>query len=219
VRGRKVTRLDPAWAFLAFAVAVAAMHHLPTIQGREIGTAIDLFTPPAVVGTAAAALVAAGAPRSVLAFGLLAALLYVDGHGIHLAANDIHSFGVRGEAGERAKFWDERWGHGEWHVGWIGLLVAFCLAERARPDAFAGSRRAAAAAVPLLGFTLFTSMVEGQTWPLVVAGAIGFGAWAAAARRPLVTACAAAFVVAALLVAGWALWQGGVPECSDVWGW
>jgi hypothetical protein len=210
--------LDPERSFLAFAIAVTALHHLPTIDLYELGTAIDLLTPLAVVGTAAALLASAGAPPGVLAVALLAGVLYVDGHGIHLAANDVRGVGVEGAAGDRAYFWDERWGHGEWHLGWLGLLLAFCLAERARPEAFRKSPVAAAAAVPLLGFTLFSSTVEGQTWPLVLAGALGFGVWAAATRRRLLTCCAAAFGFAALLVAGWAAWQGGVPEFSDVWG-
>jgi hypothetical protein len=197
---------------------VAAFHHLPTIARYELGTAVDLLTPLAVAGTSAAVLVASRAPPRVLALALAAGVLYVDGHGIHLAANDIRGVGTRvaGAAGDRAFFWDERWGHGEWHLGWIGLLLAFCLAERARPEAFS-RRPSLGAAVPLLGFTLFSSTVEGQTWPLLLLGLAGFGAWAVAARRPLVASCAAAFAFAALLLAGWALWQGGVPEFSDVW--
>lgn len=209
--------LDPERAFLAFAVAVAAFHHLPTIEELDVGTALDLLTPLAVVGAAATLLLAADAPRPPLAVAFVAALLYVDGHGIHLAANDIRDHGILGQGADRAYFWDEQLGHIEWHLGWFGLLLAFCLAERARPGIVRGGPTASIAVLPL-GFTLFSSSVEGQTWPLMLAAGLGFGAWAAVARRPLLVRCGAAFGLATLLVAGWAVWQGGVPEFTDVWG-
>ena len=210
-------RVDRQRAFFAFALAVAAFHHLPTIDALGLGTVLDLLTPLAVVGTAAAVLLSERAVPSALAVGLVAALMYVDGHGIHLAANAINEADPAGEAGRRAEFWDERFGHAEWHLGWFGLLLAFCLAERARPQALSG-RALAAGSVAALGFTFFTSTVEGQTWPLMLAAGAAFAAWAGIARRPLLVQCAAAFAVAAALVAIWALWQGGVPEFTEVWG-
>jgi hypothetical protein len=209
-------RLDRKRAFLAFALAVLAFHHLPTIDLLNLGVGIDLLTPLAVVGTAAAVLLAERTSPLPLAVGFVAALLYVDGHGIHLSANAITGAHPTGEAGDRAEFWDERFGHIEWHLGWFGLMLAFCLAERARPGPPPG-RATTAVAVAALGFTLFTSTVEGQTWPLMLAAGAAFVAWAAVARRPLLARCAAAFALAALLVGGWALWQGGVPEFTEVW--
>ena len=210
-------RLDRQRAFLAFALAVLAFHHLPTIDVLNLGILIDFFTPLAVVGAAAAVLFAERPPPLALAVGLVAALAYVDGHGIHLSANAINGADPTGEAGDRAEFWDERFGHTEWHLGWFGLLVAFCLAERGRPARLT-DRRSAAVAVAALGFTLFTSTVEGQTWPLMLGAGAAFVVWAAAARRPLLVQCASAFALAAALVGAWALWQGGVPEFTDVWG-
>jgi hypothetical protein len=209
--------LDRGRAFLAFALAVLAFHHLPTIDVLKAGIVIDFFTPLAVVGTAAAVLLAVRTPPPPLVVGFVAALAYVDGHGIHLSANAINGADPSGEAGDRAEFWDERFGHIEWHLGWFGLILACCLAERAAPGRPPG-RIASALAVGALGFTLFTSTVEGQSWPLMLAAGALFVAWALAERRPLLTRCAAAFALAALLVAVWALWQGGVPEFTDVWG-
>jgi hypothetical protein len=208
-------RLDRRRAFVAFGLAVLAFHHLPTIDLLNLGIAIDLLTPLAVVG-AAAALLADRASPLPLVVGVLAALLYVDGHGIHLSANAINGADPTGRAGDRAEFWDERFGHIEWHLGWFGLLLAFCLAERARPGPPPGPV-ASAIAVAALGFTLFTSTVEGQTWPLMLAAGSAFIAWAVVARSPLLVRCAAAFALAATLVAVWALWQGGVPEFTEVW--
>jgi hypothetical protein len=209
-------RVDRQRAFVVFALAVLAFHHLPTIDLVRLGILIDLFTPLVVVGAAAAVLLAERPHPLVVAFAFVAAVAYVEGHGIHLAANAINGAEPVGEAGRRAEFWDERFGHVEWHLGWFGLLLAFCLAERARPGAWPRLRRAALP-VAALGFTLFTSTVEGQTWPLLLAAGAGFAGWAALARRPLLTQCAAAFGLAAALIGVWALWQGGVPEFTDVW--
>ena len=216
MRGRKDTRLDPERAFLAFALAIAAFHHLPTIDLLNLGILIDLFTPFAIVAASAALLLALRAPLGAVVVAVAAAVLYVAGHGVHLSANAINGALPTGEAGRRAEFWDERFGHIEWHLGWFGLLLAFCLAERARPVALPAGR-AAALAVVALGVTLFTSCVEGQTWPLMLAATLGFAAWAAVSRRPLVSRCAASFALAALLVAAWAVWQRGVPEFTEVW--
>lgn len=209
-------RLDRQRAFVAFAVAVLAFHHLPTIDVLDLGIVIDLFAPLAVVATAAAVLLADRPSRPALAVGFVAALAYVEGHGIHLAANAINAADPVGEAGRRTEFWDERFGHVLWHLGWFGLLLAFCLAERDHPGPWPGTR-AAAIPVAALGVTLFTSCVEGQTWPLLLAAGAGFVAWAVVRRRPLVTQCAAAFALAAALIAVWAIWQGGVPEFTEVW--
>ena len=220
MRGRKGAeplRLDRERAFFAFALALLAFHHLPTIDLLNLGIVIDTWTPLAVVGTAAVLLLAEPPPRIALIVGFLAALAYVDGHGVHLAANAINGADPTGEAGARAEFWDERFGHIQWHLGWFGLILAACLAERA------GSRARfdpvlSAVAVAALGFTLFTNTVEGQTWPLMLGAAALFVGWAALARRPLLTRCAASFALAAALVGVWAIWQGGVPEFTDVWG-
>jgi hypothetical protein len=217
MRSRKVTAADPERLFLAFAVAVAAFHHLPTIGAFDLGVVVDLLTPLAVVGTAALLLFAVGAAPLPIAVAVVAALLYTDGHGIHLAANDINNLDPTGRVADRVEFWDERFGHTEWHLGWFGLILSFCLAERARGGGVRAGRIADIAVLPL-GFTLFTSTVEGQTWPLMLLAGLGFCAWAVARRRPLLVRCAAAFALAALLVAVWAIWQGGVPEFTDVWG-
>jgi hypothetical protein len=203
---------------LWFAAAVSVFHHLPTLLGDTVGSWVDLLTPFAVVPAAALALVAIGPRPLPLAVALVAALLYVDGHGIHLAANDIAHEPLGGSARDVTDFWDERLGHAEWHLGWFGLVLAVCLAERGRRGQVrVGGRGEAAATALLLGFTLFTNTVEGQTWPATLLVGIGFAAWALAARRPLLTRSAAAFGVAAALIGGWAVWQGGVPEFTEVW--
>jgi hypothetical protein len=207
-----VTAVPPERALLAFAASVFAFHHLPSVAG-DAGEWVDLATPFAVVGSAAVLLAALRAPTSALFVAFLAALLYVDGHGIHLAANSIAEESPTGEAERLAHFWDEDFSHVEWHLGWIGLIGAFCLAERtsARPL----RPRARLAASILLGVTLFTNTVEGGTWWLQLVAAGFFVAWAARERRPLLLTAAAAFVVATALTGVWAAWQGGVPQFSE----
>jgi hypothetical protein len=199
-------------AFLGFVAAVFLFHHLPALSGPA-GDWIDLLTPFAVI-TAAVGVLAAGAPTpAAVVVAFAAALLYVDGHGIHLAANSVDNAHPVGHAHRVAHFWDERFGHFEVLAGWLGLLAAFCMAEgrRARLDV-----RIAVPTVALLGFTFFTSTVEGGTWFVFLPATLPFLVWAGRSRRPLIVCTAAAMVVAAVLTAIWAIWQGGVPQFSQV---
>jgi hypothetical protein len=213
-------RLLPEAALLALAAAFAVFHHLPSASG-EAGDFVDLVTPLAVVGTAALVLASVRAGPAAVALALLAGVLYVDGHGIHLAANSIGHEALTGNAEDVTRFWDETFGHIEWHLGWILLLAAVAAAE-ALSGVPRGSRPTsyplAGATVMLLGFTLFTSTVEGGTWWLAVGATAVFLVWVVRTPRPMLVTAAGAFALASLLMAGWAIWQGGIPQFSDV-GW
>ena len=204
-------------ALVAFALAVAVFHHVPAVGG-SLGDWIDLATPFAVVGAAALVVLGLGAWGAGLWVAVAAGIAYVDGHGLHLAANSIRAEEPAGEVERVAYFWDERFSHWEWHLGLLGLLVAFCLAEPwARPPV-RGSFAQATLVAALLGFTLFTSTVEGQTWWLLPPAASVLALWALWRPRPVLDACAGALVLACILLAGWAAWHRGVPEFSDL-GW
>lgn len=204
-------------ALVGFALAVAVFHHTPAVGG-DVGDWIDLATPFVVVGAAAAVLVSFGARGPALGLAVAAAVAYVDGHGLHLSANSIRAEEPTGDVERVAYFWDERFSHWEWHVGLLGLVLAFCLAEPwARPAVRSTALQEALVTV-LLGVTLFTSTVEGQTWWLLPPAAAFLGVWAFVTPRPALRACAGAVVLAALLLAGWAAWHRGVPEFSDL-GW
>jgi hypothetical protein len=204
---------NASFALVAFAVAVALFHHLPSFAGDTAGDWVDLFTPFAVVG-AAALVLWRRVPTPALVVAIVGAILYVDGHGIHLAANSIRHEDLTGDAEDVAHFWDEDWGHIEWHLGLFVLIGAFCLAERWRPVRV--DVRAGVLAALLLGWTFFTSTVEGGTWWLELAATAVFVPWAVLARRPLVATYAAAFALCALMIGVWAVWQGGVPQFSEV---
>jgi hypothetical protein len=194
---------------LVFAAATFVLHIGPGVAG-DAGTWMDLVTPFVVVGAALWALLGAEADRRVLVLAFLAAVAYVDGHGIHLSANDIGHI----ERSGRQHFWDEEFGHAEWHLGWIGLLAALAWAAREeRPQLGRG-----AAAAGLLGFALFTSTVEGGSWWLTLAAAPLFAVWALARPLPARTTIAAALLLATALIAAWAVLQDGVPQFSEV-GW
>jgi hypothetical protein len=199
---------DESRTLLAFAVAVFVFHHLPSLAGGTAGDWIDLLTPFAVIGTAAF-VIGRGAGTIALVASVVGAVLYVDGHGIHLAANSIGHDELTGDAKDVTHFWDEEWGHFEWHLGLFVLIGAFCLARRERPWL-------PALCAVLLGWTFFTNTVEGGTWWLVLVATAVFVPWAIVAQRPIVVTAAAAFGLAALMIGIWALWHQGMPQFSDV---
>ena len=199
---------------VAFAGAVLIFHLLPALVGGAAADWIDLVTPFVVLGAAAVVFRAVGARGLPVVAAAAAAVLYVDGHGIHLAANSIKHEHPRGDVLRVADFWDEDWGHFEWHLGLFLLVAALCVAAR-------GARvptRDGVATAALLGFTFFTITVEGGTWWLELAAAAAFVPWALRARQPVLSSCAGAFVLGAALIGIWAVWHGGVPEFSDI-GW
>ncbi len=212
--------MTPDRWFLAFAAAVFVFHQLPAFAGAPAGDVIDLLTPIAVAGTSAGLILAFGAPRVAVIVVLVAALLYVHGQGIHLAANSIHNEDPVGDAEHITYFWDERFSHYEALVGWLGLVGAFCLAELAAPARPMGKGILLSASV-LLGWTFFSSTVEGQTWLLYLVATAGLGWWALRERRqgrepgPLMRAAVVGFAIGALLIGVWAIINGGVPEFSD----
>jgi hypothetical protein len=199
-------------AFLAFAAVFFVFHQLPSVLFTDRGeAAIDVLTPFAVAAATVAVMLALDAPRGPVLIAVFAGVLYVHGHGVHLAANSIHNEGAQGDV---VFFWDERFSHVEAVLGWFGLIAAFCLAERVAPRCVRTSPALLAVAALVLGWTFFTSTVEGQTWWLELAATAVFGIAALRAPRPLLRAAAGAFAVGAALIAVWAIWHGGVPEFS-----
>ena len=208
----------PARGFAALALAVGVFHHVPAYTG-DTGTWIDLATPFVVAAAVVYGL--RGAPRAAVIVAAAALVLYVDGHGIHLAANAIGHEDA-GAAEDTRDFWDEHWGHAEWHLGWLGLLAALSLADRPRG---AENSEVRGGGVPLLvaavimGWTLFTSTVEGQDWWLALGAAPVFVAWTVVRRgSSVLVASAVATLVCAGLIGIWAAWQSGVPQFSEL-GW
>jgi hypothetical protein len=163
---------------------------------------------------------------------LILSVLWVDAHGVHLAANaigDALSSGTERDAfyatppGDLDHFLDEGLGHWEWHLAWAGLTALVVLA------ALRSSARAAAAGwtLPSLGgaihgatFMLVTT--EGGTATLlgIPLSIIVLGVTAARLRTGRHDAALRFFAVASLttlmLYAGWAAANGGrlVEPCE-----
>jgi len=197
------------WTALC-AVAYNVMHHLGALPGG-LGSAgggtrwvdwIDLLTPYAVAGTALAALAAAGTDRRGWWTALVGAGVYVQGHGVHLAANSISN--VRGDAAP-TYLWDEVLGHWIWYAGAALLVVALTRAVRPRVTPVGVGLALAT------GLTWTTNALEGTTAVGSLAVAIGLTATAAQRRDRLLLL---AFGTSAVLLATYGLYYGGFPAPS-----
>ena len=213
------TRSATSRWLVAFGVAIVVGQHLGALPGG-LGSAggatlwvdwIDLLTPYAVVGTALAALASAGTtPRGWLLAGV-GAIAYVQGHGLHLAANSIGN--ARGDAAP-VHLWDEVMGHWVWYAGLALLLVALVPAAR---DAGVRAPVLGLLLAAGVGSTWATNALEGGTAVASLAVAVGLSVWGWRLRahgtgRLLL----AAFLLAVLVLGGWGLLQGGFPAPSEV---
>jgi hypothetical protein len=208
-----------AWSLeqrlLAFAIVVAVGHHVGEEfkwlgelgdTGTRWADWIDLAVPYLVVGSAVAVMARAGTDRlGWVALGL-GAVVYTQGHGIHLAGNSVDN----ATGGRVAHLWDERVGHWIWYVG-LSLLVAVLV--RALPPVRL-SVWAGVGAV-LAGFTWFDNTVEGGVPYLGIAVAIVAGGYA---WRRRVVPVAAAYALSLVLLITWGIWRQGFPEFSQL-GW
>jgi hypothetical protein len=207
------------WLVL-LAVGYAVSHHVGTLFTGlgDVGSTqtrwadwIDLATPYVVTGAAGGALRAARASRLAWTVFWFAAVLYTQGHGIHLAANSVGNVAP----GEPAYLWDEHVGHYLWYTGFALLVatLAATLAER-RPRGGVGAHLLAL----LVGFTNFTNSVEGQTPILGIVVAVLFLGWGFVTRDGLGRLLLTAYGFSLLLFAAFGIWQGGFPEFSEL-GW
>jgi hypothetical protein len=217
----------PAFA-LAFAVLIMGPCvlgiPLPGYPHMAVADALDLFTPVVLLPLYGRLLYEAhGVPSArVGAAFLVLAALWVEGQGIHLAANSLGHH-VNDAAPEALRslvyFYDEGLSHALWHSGVMGLS-ALCM--------WPGGRALAhdALGVPLAcsvvyGFTYFCMVIEGATAVVGVPFAVGAAlvalrSRASLARRPVPLFFAAGYAFASLLFLVWGVWWGGLPEFSEV---
>lgn len=207
-----------------FALAVIIGHHVGTIFGPlgEVGAHtewadwVDLATPYAVVGTALGVLLAARAERRAWLVAALGAVVYADGHGIHLAANSVGN--ARGPA-QPVHLWDEVIGHYVWYAGLFLLVAALAVTLVDRPRPGPGAWPLAA----LFGLTAATNGIEGGTpyFTLAVAVAfVGYG-WRHRAGAGVLLLPAYGVTLVALVGWGayWAIAEGrAFPQFSEL-GW
>lgn len=119
------------------ALSYAVVHHLGLLpEGLGDGPDqtrwadwIDLLVPWAVLVPAAFTMRDAPATqRAWLWFGA-GSVLYLTGHGIHLAANSIYN----AHPSDTAHLWDEVVGHAIWYTGAALILAALALTMLGRP--------------------------------------------------------------------------------------
>jgi hypothetical protein len=213
--------VSPVRWLLAFAGGVIVGHHtgfllepLGNVGGIADGETrwsdwIDLILPYVIVGCAGAALAAAATPGRVwLLFGF-AAVLYTQGHGIHLAANSIANVA----SAEPAHLWDEVIGHYLWYGGLAGLVAALGLAlgDLPRPSWSVGLPLAL-----LFGFTVFTNSIEGGTAPLGLLTSAAFLAWGIYRRDRLLALLVPTYGLALVALAVWGTYWLGFPQFSEL---
>ena len=177
---REQRRTTLAWIALLAVIAVG--HHLGTlltglgpvgvVQQADL---VDLLLPYAVVAAAGVALLAVN--RSCQVAGVVGLVLYVQGHGIHLAANSI----AGRQDSPTAFFWDELAGHAIWYAG-LYLIIGALLVGRAVPSRPGPVRLLLSVAV---GVTFATNALGGHAVPLAVGACLVLGVLAVRARQGL----------------------------------
>jgi hypothetical protein len=125
------------------AVAYNLCHHVGSLpgglggagRGTRVADWIDLAAPLLVLLTALLTLVAGPADSTTYALFAVGAVLYAQGHGIHLAANSIGNV----DPGTAAHLWDETVGHLVWYAGaaMVVCSLARTMTGRPRPPAAA----------------------------------------------------------------------------------
>ncbi|MDT7538470.1 MAG: hypothetical protein QOI82_2055 [Actinomycetota bacterium] len=207
-----------------FALAVIIGQHAGVLfkplgsagRGTEWADWIDLLTPYAVIGTALLTLVAAGAERRAWLIAALGAVVYAEGHGIHLAANSVGN--ARGN-GQPVHLWDEVVGHYLWYAGLFLLVTALAMTMADRP-------RPGGAALPLaalVGLTTANNGIEGGTPYFSIAVSLAFVGWGWRHRRGSGLLLVTTYGVAAALMIAWGVYWAvaegrSFPQFSEL-GW
>ena len=200
----------------------------PPYPLMHVADAFDLFTPLVLIPVYWLLFRLAGKhspflPES-LAFMLLAAF-WVEGQGMHLAANSIgHLVGDASvsDAAELTYFYDEQLGHYLWHIGLLGLAALLIYREWRHPAGLITHWGIILPAGFIYGFTIFAATLEGQTAPMslpfVLLLSLIILIWGRKRLRgqPLLAFFFASFLVALIFYTGWGLYWGGLPEFSQV---
>ncbi len=174
---------------------------------------VDLLTPYVVAGPALLALSRVGAGRQSWVLAALGTVAFVQGHGLHLAANSISY--ARGPAAP-VHLWDEVVGHHLWFAGLALLVGVVTLAVR---DVDLGVGPAASSLAALVGLTWAANVIEGGAVPfgVLLAFALAAVGWRLR-RRSAGTLLLVTVAVSLVLIAGYGVWQSGYPQPSEL-GW
>jgi hypothetical protein len=157
----------------------------------------DLVTPLLVLLPSAGLLRCVGGSAKQWMLWLVGAIVYTEGHGLHLAANSI----FHADPGETAHLWDEVVGHLIWYSGfWVIVVVlVFALDKTALPLSPLGVVLAA-----LVGLTHATNAIGADRPVPVIAAVIAIAliAYGLRLRSDAGRYLAASYAVAIVVMAG-----------------
>lgn len=193
-------RVGAGPALLGFGVVVGLTHHvglltepLGTVGSTSWNDWLDLLVPYLVVGSALAVLLSVRPDRIAWGLFVAGAIAYVQGHGLHLAANSV----ANTAPGPTAHVWDEVAGHVIWYGGLALLVVALVRGLSDVPlrvDAWGW-----AAAVGF-GATVGTNAVGGGTIPGSLPVSLAFLAYGLRRRDALGTLLAVTFALGVVVM-------------------
>jgi len=165
---------------------------------------------------------------------LVIAAVWIEGQGIHLAANaigDVYPAGAERDAfyatpgGDLDHWLDEVLSHWLWHIAWVALsflMLALATGQPASGDR-SESRAVSTLAGAISGVVFFFVTTEGETWPLGIVASLVLLAWATSerlrgSRHPIVVFMVVSVAVTLLGYAIWAVrfgWPLAEP-CSVI---
>ena len=198
--------------------------------------ALDLLTPLVLIPIYWLLFRYASSQRSSLAeeiVFIILAVFWVEGHGVHLAANSINNL-IDSLAKSQVVdikttdiyhltyFYDEYLSHNLWHIGILGLAALLIYREWKQPSKIQTTWWATILAGVIYGFTYFSIFLEGKNvlmgfpFAILVVVFIWISARKNLHNRPIQAFFFVSCLLAFVLFAGWGLYWGGFPEFSDV---
>jgi hypothetical protein len=222
---------------LIFAILFAVFFVSPTFLSEQFGPypllkngdVIDLFTPLVLIPLYWVLFQVSRdktpSQGEVIAFLVLAAL-WVEGQGMHLAANTIGHLTkdmIGSDVETLTHFLDEVLSHYLWHIGLVGLSALLIYRQWKNP--FTNERSGLGFEITagiIHGFNYFIAVVEAATTPLSVPFAVLVViftlVWGRRKLRqqPILAFFFVTYLVATLFFLGWGLYWGGLPEFSKV---
>lgn len=208
---------------LAFAIGYNLAHHNSLVgdhegpRGTRVADWVDLVT-PFVVALPLLWFVAGQRARWGCQVGAaVGAIFYVEGHGIHLAANSVSNAGganAVGSAAEVAHFWDEVAGHYLWYLGLAVMVGACALCVRSCPLGLPKALLVMGGAV--CGLTWATNGLEGGTAVFSLFCAVGAVALVDRERGGISVALLAGSTVAIGVLVAYGLTHSGFPQPSSL---
>ncbi len=162
-----------------------------------------------------------GTVATLLVF-VVGSIVYVEGHGIHLAANSISNVatdtdrqtGTSQPTTGIIHLWDEVVGHYVWYAG-LAVLIAAC-ASSVRGRSLGVPAPALAIGGAITGLTWATNGLEGGTAVFSLVCAVVVLVWAVRSDAGPRLALVAGGVVAAAILFGYGIVHGGFPQPSSL---